>query len=706
MPLTSKYHLALISKGNAYTMPIYSFFLWTISHPGKNGIPTIKPSDEELCASSNKFEIFDNIITKTFKHYCIPLKATDNIRSIFKLKLWRMGKSIAKLGGPRRVAQLELWKKGEQATWNITINEAEVKSQILRKRKITEDKLQNEITKRRKLQSEVEGLKTQVIQQEKEIAGLKYGNPILRRPKKSWSQSSRQSQHKKKKKITNKLLHVTSFCEDNGFKLHGVELENTETGIHEAVDLSTGKFVPQVTGKNNDIHSTLYIKDKYSISDTSYHELSILSDLPSSKKVQRLRYKLNLNYSIKKAPANIIRVQQSLKEQLIPCITNIINNIPGDNIPSCFHIKLTGDGTQIGRGFTIVNFAFTILEEGDKAHSAAGNHSLGIFKVCESDYSALHEALQDIISEANHLKHVIINSNTYNIEYYLGGDMKFLALVCGIESANSTHSCIWCKCPKNQRHQMDVKWSISDTKYGARTIEEISTMSQLSKSNKNRYNCNHKPMFPFIPIHHVIIDSLHLFLRIADILINLLIRDIRILDEQKKSNIHIMQYQQFLNDECKVHFKFQQDKETKTMKWRDLTGPEKKRLFEHIDIPALFPSLENSQKIQKLWNEFVTLVKCLSVSTKESQSPQDFDKKAKQWVNDFRSVYQCKDVTPYYMHCLAMHVSQFLEMYGNIGQFTQQGLEKLNDLTTIFFSMHQTIMSKRHLNKFWKRGTD
>ena len=41
------------------------------------------------------------------------------------------------------------------------------------------------------------------------------------------------------------------------------------------------------------------------------------------------------------------------------------------------------------------------------------------------------------------------------------------------------------------------------------------------------------------------------------------------------------------------------------MKWRDLTGPEKKRLFEHIDIPALFPSLENSQKIQKLWIELL-----------------------------------------------------------------------------------------------------
>jgi len=49
-------------------------------------------------------------------------------------------------------------------------------------------------------------------------------------------------------------------------------------------------------------------------------------------------------------------------------------------------------------------------------------------------------------------------------------------------------------------------------------------------------------------------------------------------------------YQNFLNDVCKIRFRFYTDKETKTMKWRDLTGPEKKRLFEQIDIPRLFPS--------------------------------------------------------------------------------------------------------------------
>ena len=46
------------------------------------------------------------------------------------------------------------------------------------------------------------------------------------------------------------------------------------------------------------------------------------------------------------------------------------------------------------------------------------------------------------------------------------------------------HSCIWCEASKDERHNMNLKWSISDTQQGARTIEEISNISQLSKKNK------------------------------------------------------------------------------------------------------------------------------------------------------------------------------------------------------------------------------
>ena len=42
-------------------------------------------------------------------------------------------------------------------------------------------------------------------------------------------------------------------------------------------------------------------------------------------------------------------------------------------------VKLTGDGTNIGKRLQVVAFAFTILEEGQKAYGASGNHCIAIF---------------------------------------------------------------------------------------------------------------------------------------------------------------------------------------------------------------------------------------------------------------------------------------------------------------------------------------
>ena len=44
-------------------------------------------------------------------------------------------------------------------------------------------------------------------------------------------------------------------------------------------------------------------------------------------------------------------------------------------------MKLTGDGTNIGKHH--VNFAFTLLDEGDAAYSASGNHCIAILKESE-----------------------------------------------------------------------------------------------------------------------------------------------------------------------------------------------------------------------------------------------------------------------------------------------------------------------------------
>jgi len=64
-------------------------------------------------------------------------------------------------------------------------------------------------------------------------------------------------------------------------------------------------------------------------------------------------------------------------------------------------------------------------------------------------------------------------------------------------------------------------------------------------------------MFLFIPIEQVVIDSLHLFLRITDVLINLLIRDLGIKDGLSKAtevpiDSYTKLYETILNGTCKI----------------------------------------------------------------------------------------------------------------------------------------------------------
>lgn len=241
---------------------------------------------------------------------------------------------------------------------------------------------------------------------------------------------------------------------------------------------------------------------------------------------------------------------------------------------------------------------------------------------------------------------------------------------------------------------MEKVWSAFDVSKGARTVSEIEKLSKFPKSSRQRFNCSHSPLFPKIEIDHVIPDTLHLFLRIADVLINLLILDLRRadgidrmacvkLDRAKLTNIAT--YEKFLNETCKISFSWYVSEDSKKLQWRDLTGPEKKVLFQNIDIPSLFPALPNALIIQQVWMGFVDLIKVLSQTNLSAEELSHFsERNTRAWVVHFTELYQTKHVTPY-MHCFAMHVPEFLRKYGDISAFSQQGLEKLNDITTAHF---------------------
>ena len=113
-----------------------------------------------------------------------------------------------------------------------------------------------------------------------------------------------------------------------------------------------------------------------------------------------------------------------------------------------------------------------------------------------------------------------------------------------------------------------------------------------------------------------------------------------------------------------------------------MTGPEKLKIFNSINVPDLFPNLPKADLVQGIWKGFLVIHNRLSSRTAmSSQEVDDFKIEINGWLQKFLSVYQTKNVTPY-IHLLICHIPEFLIKYGTIAPFAQQGLEKLNDIIT------------------------
>lgn len=118
---------------------------------------------------------------------------------------------------------------------------------------------------------------------------------------------------------------------------------------------------------------------------------------------------------------------------------------------------------------------------------------------------------------------------------------------------------------------------------------------------------------------HVIIATLHLFLKIFDNLFELLIRELKRQNAINKVKTfpcgfnrerykHIAGYEHFLR-QTGVSFEWRVESNTKKLEYRDLTGPEKLHVIQNINIQALLPNFEDHKKLEKLWNDFMEIIR-------------------------------------------------------------------------------------------------
>lgn len=634
----------------------------------------------------------ESFLLTTFKQHRIDVNKV-NLRVVVRVVQQKLKNMVFKMrkikGSHSKNKTIENWKASDYMV------KVHYKTDSPIKRKLKED-IQNERKKRKKSADKVKKTKQKV--------------ELLTKQKRSLERQIERLLHPTTKAKRGKGINKTAYSKSFKRKMNQRRIMTVKKSIKE---LFRGQFTPltlivrDIAGQNVSIEiddrasvsrveylkqlidKLIYVLDTQSISRRAYHELTMLCpSLPRQYRLNIRKQELNSQFHIHELD-DYVGVWQSFTETMSNRLAQLMTEPSSrehilDN--GSVKVKVTGDGTTIGKRIHVVNIAFSIIGEATCV-STDGSYLLAIVRASEKQAS-LADALKELIREINELDTVLAAGEHIKVQLFLGGDLKFLNQMMGIEGFSSKHSCLWCHCPSELRWDFQKVWCMNDVHLGARTVASITEKS--SKKGREKLNCFSTPLFSNIPVINVIPDTLHLFLRVADQLINHLIVELKSRDNMRKcaprfaitKYSNMQQFEKFVQS-LGISWQFYADKTSGLITSRDFTGPEHRKIFNNINLQDIIPDHPKLDNIVKLWSGFLTLMHDMKGDLAIAKINQ-FEKNARAWVELFTKVYLCKDVTPY-MHVLMNHVPDSLRLHGNISNFSQQGLEKLNDYVTAWY---------------------
>lgn len=556
-------------------------------------------------------------------------------------------------------------------------------------------------------EDEIGELQTVNEQLESYIEKIKHQSGLTCQSKKIGDVGSKQ-RGRKLKQLKERAECALWFAKSFGLEISCLKFKDSENNEDYSFDYqktpstSSAENNPEQSEKDNsNIEQILFLLDKFYVSDEFYHELTVVyKDMPRSYLIKQMRSNLNSICHIESIPGSYPGAQCSFKSLVRQHVTDYLTANPDhDPKKEMIKIKISIDGAKMSRTTNFVILSFSLLQNEESVMSSKGNRTIAVVNGPEN-YSTIQNSLSKSLEEINDLidqKKIDINGNECKLEIFLGGDYKILLIVMGLSGATSDYACLWCKVHRLSRYDMSKPRDYYTSSPHARTHEELLKMYSLPKS-KFKCSCENKPLFT-IDLDHVILDELHLMLRVTDRLTGNLIKEVM----ERDSNEDI--YKKKKEDKGKylgnliklinntgvtfnVWEKTNADGKGSGMyDWTSLLGSDKKtlmktlpRLLETNDI--LFP--ETKETVIRIWTDFYTLYqKITDPSANAATATWIFDN-GKKWIELYCSLaglrkgFENARVTPY-MHCIPYHIPKFIDDHGPLKMFTGQGVEKNND---------------------------
>jgi hypothetical protein len=298
----------------------------------------------------------------------------------------------------------------------------------------------------------------------------------------------------------------------------------------------------------------------------------------------------------------------NVKEKLTFILSKIIDRLelkPNEILK----LKFCGDGTNIGKNIKIFNFGFSCINDKKYCKASKGHYILGVFEITNENYEELKACLVELFDELRNIHHIEFKQDKYNLEKILGGDLKFLGIVMGLSAANSNFPCIWCKNHKNQFSNLELEGSFKGI--NARNLDEVNDHI-LNKKSDLKKGYVKEPIAIGFEFDKCVLDMLHLFLRITDVLEQNLIIKLKTIDainhsgsdENLDKQPMLKRFIDYITNDLHINrVYYVADKQ---IVLRSLDGEEKLKIFENINIKNLFEEtrLEKTKEISQVTTSF------------------------------------------------------------------------------------------------------
>ena len=480
---------------------------------------------------------------------------------------------------------------------------------------------------------------------------------------------------RKLKELKSRAEVALWFVRSYGLELTCLKGVDTRHGNSYTVDFNNEPSAIHNTDKEEDekLEQVLYLLDKFCASDELYHELTMMcDDLPKSYLIKQKRNQLNNICNIEPVPGQYPGAQISFCETLKNHIREFLRTDPSYDLTEPVKVKISGDGAKMSRTTNFMILSFCLLQTGEKVMSSRGNRTIAIVNGPEK-YETLEHSFSSAINEINTVLEtgfIEVDGQEVQIEMFVGGDYKFLLMVMGLSGATSTHACLWCLI-----HKLD-RWDTSKPIEHYQSVEMKRTLAHIkSMLAQKKFSVIHQPLFN-IELDHVILDELHLMMRVTDRLTENLITEVMERDGEadlskgkgEKKGIYL---ETLINTIKNIGISFSiwekknaDGKGSGSYEWTSLIGSDKKKLMELLpsqlqEKDILFP--ETKDTVIQLWSDFHELYKIISDYNTEAEQYLDVSQKGKNFINLFCSLadkrikYGNDRVTPY-MHTLPYHV--------------------------------------------------